>query len=316
MREDGSRSAVWSYGFRPGPGGPRKSYGRWIHGRSLTRGSRFPPSLATTFVGVDFRVATTANRHPAHPVEGSPLSAPAPSRRVERAGLSNPLIHPPRFAPVTRRPIRPRPVITAESRSPRRRFRPRRSAALDRRFTAGKTPTCGSSPRHTHPPRAGVIFNQREHCPAAGPRGFQTRARLCAAITRSAHHKLDICLRISFHQAPGQSATGLLAQVTAQVFSRLSRRGRPSPVERATALVKAAGGTAKCHPRPSQPVLDLPVRGRHMQPGNGSSDSAARDRAFWFDPLCPFGMDHLALDPGGRAGPPRRRRRATMSRAY
>ena len=203
-----------------------------------------PAFLATTFVVVDFE-ATTPTGHPAQPVEVAALALRYRHGAWERAGTFTSLIKPPAFAPVT-------PAHTAQTGITAEQVAQAPApaealGALDRRFTVG-TPYLLVA--HHAATEAGVIFNQREHCPALARVDFIDTVTLARKIIPDlANHKLDMLLaHFSIKHPADRHRAYADVEVTAQVFFRLIRAADDMPhFSGLKALVKAAGRTAKCN---------------------------------------------------------------------
>jgi len=203
-----------------------------------------PAFLATTFVVVDFET-TTPTGHPAQPVEVATLALRYRHGAWERAGTFTSLIKPPAFAPVT-------PAHTAQTGITAEQVAQAPApaealGALDRRFTVG-TPYLLVA--HHAATEAGVIFNQREHCPALARVDFIDTVTLARKIIPDlANHKLDMLLaHFSIKHPADRHRAYADVEVTAQVFFRLIRAADDMPhFSGLKALVKAAGRTAKCN---------------------------------------------------------------------
>jgi DNA polymerase III subunit epsilon len=202
-----------------------------------------PAFLATTFVVIDFE-ATTRAGYPAQPVEVAALAVRYRQRAWERAGTSTSLIRPPVFAPVT-------PADTAQtglmpeqlSQAP---VPAEALGALDRRFTAGPYLLVA---QHAAT-EAGIIYNQREHCPALARTDFIDTIPLARQIVPGLpNYKLDTLLaHFSIKRPADRHRAGADVEVTAQVFFRLIRAADEMPqFSDLAALVKTAGRTARCN---------------------------------------------------------------------
>jgi DNA polymerase-3 subunit epsilon len=202
-----------------------------------------PAFLATTFVVIDFE-ATTPAGYPAQPVEVAALAVRYRQRAWERAGTSTSLIRPPVFAPVT-------PADTAQtglmpeqlSQAP---VPAEALGALDRRFTAGPYLLVA---QHAAT-EAGIIYNQREHCPALARTDFIDTIPLARQIVPGLpNYKLDTLLaHFSIKRPADRHRAGADVEVTAQVFFRLIRAADEMPqFSDLAALVKTAGRTARCN---------------------------------------------------------------------
>jgi DNA polymerase-3 subunit epsilon len=203
-----------------------------------------PAFLATTFVVVDFET-TTPTGHPAQPVEVAALALRYRHGAWERAGAFTSLIKPPAFAPVT-------PAHTAQTGITAEQVAQAPTpaealGALDRRFTAG-TPYLLVA--HHAATEAGIIFNQREHCPALARVDFIDTVTLARQIIADLpNHKLDMLLaHFSIKHPADRHRAYADVEVTAQVLFRLISAADDTPqFSGLTALVKAAGRTAKCN---------------------------------------------------------------------
>jgi DNA polymerase III subunit epsilon len=208
-----------------------------------------PAFLATTFVVIDFE-ATTPAGHPAQPIEVAALAVRYRQRAWAQGGSSTSLIRPPEFAPVT-------PADTAQTGLTPEQLRQAPTpaealGALDRRFTAGPYLLVA---QHAAT-EAGIIYNQREHCPALARIDFIDTIPLARQIIPGlANYKLDTLLaHFSIRQPADRHRAGPDVEVTAQVFFHLIRAADEMPqFSDLAALVKAAGCTAKCN---------IPVQGQ------------------------------------------------------
>lgn len=203
-----------------------------------------PAFLATTFVVIDFE-ATTPAGHPAQPVEVAVLALRCRQGAWARAGSFTSLIQPPAFAPVT-------PAHTAQTGITAEQVAQAPApaealGALDRRFTAG-TPYLLVA--HHAATEAGIIYNQREHCPAlACVDLIDTVAFARQVVPDLPNHKLDMLLaHFSIKQPVDRHRAYADVEVTAQLFFRLVRAADDMPEFSGLApLMKAAGRTAKCN---------------------------------------------------------------------
>jgi DNA polymerase-3 subunit epsilon len=202
-----------------------------------------PVFLSTTFVVIDFE-ATTPAGHPAQPIEVAALALRYRQRAWVRAGTSSSLIRPPAFAPVT-------PADTAQTGLTPEQLRhapaPAEAlGALDRRFTAGPYLIVA---QHAAT-EAGIIYNQRAHCPALARTDFIDTIPLARQVVPGLpNYKLDTLLaHFSIQQPADRHRAGADVEVTAQVFFRLIRAADEMPqFADLAALVKTAGRTAKCN---------------------------------------------------------------------
>jgi DNA polymerase III subunit epsilon len=203
-----------------------------------------PAFLATTFVVIDFE-ATTPAGYPAQPIEVAALALRYTQGAWARAGTSTSLIRPPAFAPVT-------PADTAQTGlTPEQLSQAPTPAealgALDRRFTVGTPYLLVAQHAATE---AGVIHNQREHCPALARIDFIDTIPLARQIVPDLpNYKLDTLLaHFSIKQPADRHRAGADVEVTAQVFFQLIRVADELPqFTDLAALVKTAGRTAKCN---------------------------------------------------------------------
>jgi DNA polymerase-3 subunit epsilon len=202
-----------------------------------------PAFLATTFVVIDFE-ATTPAGHPAQPIEVAALALRCQHNVWARVGTSTSLVRPPAFAPVT-------PADSAQTGLMPEQLRqapPPAEAlgALDRRFTAGPYLLVA----HHAATEAGIIHNQREHCPALARIDFIDTIPLARQVAPGlANYKLDSLLaHFSIGRPADRHRAGADVEVTAQVFFHLIRAADELPqFSDLAALVKAAGRTAKCN---------------------------------------------------------------------
>lgn len=206
--------------------------------------TRDPAFLATTFVVIDFEATTPAD-HPAQPVEVAALALRYRQGALARAGSFTSLIQPPAFAPVTPAHTA-RTGITAEqvahAPAPAEAL-----GALDRRFTPDAPYLLVAQHAATE---AGLIYNQREHCPALARVNFIDTVTLARQLIPDLpNHKLDTLLaHFSIRQPADRHRARADVEVTARVFFRLIRAADEMPrFSGLTALVKAAGRTAKCN---------------------------------------------------------------------
>ena len=161
-----------------------------------------------------------------------------------RVGTSTSHFRPPAFAPVT-------PADTAQTGLAPEQLRQAPApaealGALDRRFTAGPYLLVA---QHAAT-EAGIIYNQREHCPALARIDFIDTIPLARQIVPGlANYKLDTLLaHFSIGRPADRHRVGADVEVTAQVFFRLIRAADEMPqFGDLAALVKAAGRTAKCN---------------------------------------------------------------------
>ena len=210
-----------------------------------------PAFLATTFVVVDFET-TTPTGHPAQPVEVAALALRWAQGAWTRSGSFTSLMQPPAFAPVT-------PAHTAQTGITAEQVAQAPApaealGALDRRFTAG-TPYLLVA--HHAATEAGIIYNQREHCPAlASVDLIDTVAFSRQVIPDLPNHKLDMLLaHFSIRHPADRHRAYADVEVTAQLFFRLIRAADDMPqFGSLAALMKTAGRTAKCN-IPTQAAL-------------------------------------------------------------
>ncbi|MGH3400922.1 MAG: 3'-5' exonuclease [Streptosporangiaceae bacterium] len=203
-----------------------------------------PAFEATTFVVIDFET-TTPTGHPAQPVEVAALALRYRRGAWTRAGGFTSLMQPPAFAPVT--PAHTAQTgITAEqvAQAP---LPAEALGALDRRFTAGGPYLLVA---HHAATEAGVIYNQREHCPAmACVDLIDTVAFARQVVPDLPNHKLDMLLaHFSIRHPPDRHRAYADVEVTAQLFFRLIQAADDMPqFSGLAALMKAAGRTARCN---------------------------------------------------------------------
>jgi DNA polymerase-3 subunit epsilon len=210
-----------------------------------------PAFLATTFVVVDFET-TTPSGHPAQPVEVAALALRWVQGAWTRAGSFTSLMQPPAFAPIT-------PAHTAQTGITAEQVAQAPApaealGALDQRFTAG-TPYLLVA--HHAATEAGLIYNQREHCPAlACVDLIDTVAFARQVVPDLPNHKLDMLLaHFSIRHPADRHRAYADVEVTAQVFFRLiSAADETAQFSSLAALMKAAGRTAKCN-IPTQAAL-------------------------------------------------------------
>jgi len=163
---------------------------------------------------------------------------------LARIGSSASLIRPPAFAPVTQ-------ADTAQTSLTPEQLRqappPAEAlAALDRRFSAGSYPLVA---QHAAT-EAGIIYHQREHCPALARIDFIDTIPLARQIVPGlANYKLDTLLaHFSIGRPADRHRAGADVEVTAEVFFRLVRAADEMPQFGDLAgLVKAAGRAARCN---------------------------------------------------------------------
>lgn len=203
-----------------------------------------PAFAATTFVVIDFET-TTPTGHPAQPVEVAALALRCEHGAWTRTGTFTSLIQPPAFAPVT-------PAHTAQTgitagQVAQAPVPAEVLGALDQRFTPG-TPYLLVA--HHAATEAGVIYNQREHCPALARVDFIDTVALARQIVPDLpNHKLDMLLAHFSIKPPADRHRAYAdVEVTAQLFFRLIRDADGMPqFSSLAALMKAAGRTAKCN---------------------------------------------------------------------
>jgi DNA polymerase-3 subunit epsilon len=97
---------------------------------------------------------------------------------------------------------------------------------------------------------AGIIYNQRAHCPALARTDFIDTIPLARQVVPGLpNYKLDTLLaHFSIQQPADRHRAGADVEVTAQVFFRLIRAADEMPqFADLAALVKTAGRTAKCN---------------------------------------------------------------------
>jgi DNA polymerase III subunit epsilon len=97
---------------------------------------------------------------------------------------------------------------------------------------------------------AGIIYNQREHCPALARIDFIDTIPLARQVVPGLpNYKLDTLLaHFSIRQPADRHRAGADVEITAQVFFQLIRAADEMPqFSDLAALVKTAGRTAKCN---------------------------------------------------------------------
>jgi DNA polymerase-3 subunit epsilon len=202
-----------------------------------------PAFLATTFVVIDFE-ATTPAGHPAQPIEVAALALRYQQSAWARVGTSTSLIRPPGFAPVTSADTAQTgltPEQLGQAPAPAEAL-----GALDRRFAAGPYLLVA---QHAAT-EAGIIHNQREHCPALARIDFIDTIPLARQIVPGLpNYKLDTLLaHFSIGRPADRHRAGADVEVTAQVFFQLIRAADEMPqFSDLAGLVKAAGRTARCN---------------------------------------------------------------------
>ena len=151
-------------------------------------------------------------------------------------------------------PTRPRPASQL-SRSPGAGSA-EALGALDRRFTAGAPYLLVA---HHAATEAGVIFNQREHCPALARVDFINTVTLARQfIPDLPNHQLDMLLA-HFSISTQQIVTGLRRRRghRAIVLPAHPCRGRHAPVQRSRGPGESSRAHSEMqHPHPSPLVLD------------------------------------------------------------
>jgi DNA polymerase III subunit epsilon len=203
-----------------------------------------PAFLATTFVVIDFET-TTPTGHPAQPVEVAALTLRWAHGAWTRSGNFTSLMKPPAFAPVT-------PAHTAQTGITAEQVAQAPApvealGALDRRFTPG-TPYLLVA--HHAATEAGLIYRQREHCPALACIDLiDTVAFARLVIPDLPNHKLDMLLaHFSIKHPADRHRAYADVEVTAQLFFQLVRAADDTHQFSSLAdLMKAAGRTAKCN---------------------------------------------------------------------
>jgi DNA polymerase III subunit epsilon len=200
-----------------------------------------PVFLATTWIVIDFE-STTPRGYPAQPIEVAALGLRYQQRAWKRVGASASLMRPPAFAPVT-------PADTAQTGLTAEQVSQAPSPAevldaLDRRLTAGPYLLVA---QHAAT-EAGIIHNQREHCPMLARTDFIDTIPLAKQIIPGLpNYKLDTLLaHYAIPQPPDRHRAGADVEVTAELFFRLIRAADEHPqFSDLAALVKVAGRTAK-----------------------------------------------------------------------
>lgn len=206
--------------------------------------------LATTFVVIDFET-TTPTGHPAQPIEVAARALRFQEGTWKEAGRSTSLIQPPPFAPVT-------PASTAQTGlTPEQLMYAPTPAealgALDRRFATGTRYLLVAQHAATE---AGIIHDQREHCPTLARIDLLDTIPLAKyLIPGLPNYRLDTLLaHFAIQQPADRHRAPADVDITAQVFFRLigaaDADGRLGDL---AALLKIAGRTAKCNlPRQSE----------------------------------------------------------------
>jgi DNA polymerase-3 subunit epsilon len=208
-----------------------------------------PDFLATTFVVIDFE-ATTPTGYPAQPVEVAARAIRHQDGRWATVGRSASLIRPPGFAPVT-------PAFTAQTGLTAAQLAdaptPEQAlGGLDRRFTTDNRYLLVAQHAATE---AGLIHNQRQHCPNLA------RIDLLDTIPLARHlipglpnYKLDTLLsHLSIAFPPDRHRAAADVDITAEVYIRLiTTADDTAQISTLAELVKIAGRTAKSN---------LPVQG-------------------------------------------------------
>jgi DNA polymerase-3 subunit epsilon len=209
-----------------------------------------PAFLATTWIVIDFE-STTPRGCPAQPIEVAALGLRYQQHAWKRVGASASLIRPPAFAPVT-------PADTAQTGLTAEQVSQAPSpaevlGALDRRFAAGTPYLLVAQHAATE---AGIIHNQREHCPMLARTDFIDTIPLAKQVVPGLpNYKLDTLLaHYGIPQPPDRHRAGADVEVTAELFFRLIRAADEYPeFSDLAALAKIAGRTAKSN---------IPVQGQ------------------------------------------------------
>lgn len=201
-----------------------------------------PAFLATTWIVIDFE-STTPRGYPAQPIEVAVLALRYQQGAWQRVGASASLIRPPAFAPVTAADTA-QTGLTAEqvSKAPS----PAEAlGALDRRFTPGTSYLLVAQHAATE---AGLIHNQREHCPHLARIDFIDTIPLARQVIPGLpNYKLDTLMaHFAIPQPADRHRAGADVEVTAEVFFRLIRAADEHPqFSDLAALAKIAGRLAK-----------------------------------------------------------------------
>ncbi|TQS42900.1 3'-5' exonuclease [Cryptosporangium phraense] len=216
-----------------------------------------PAFLARTFVVIDFE-ATTPTGRPAQPIEVAALALRYEQGAWQPVGRSTSLIRPPTFAGLT-------PADTAQTGITAEQLAHAPSpaealGALDRRFTGSGRYLLVAQHAATE---AGIIYNQREHCPALA------RVDLLDTIPLAKHvvpglptYQLDMLLaHYSITRPPDRHRAYADVDVTAQVFFRLVEAAdEDGSITDLAGLVKIAGRTAKCNVPVQAELFDVDAR--------------------------------------------------------
>ncbi|MFB8766886.1 3'-5' exonuclease [Nocardiopsis alba] len=210
-----------------------------------------PDFRATTFVVIDFE-ATTPAGHPAQPIEVAALALRYEQGDWVEVGRFASLIRPPEFAPGTRFNTLHSGLTSehlASAPTPAEAL-----GALDRRFTADSRYLLVAQHAATE---AGLLYNQREHCPVAARIDLLDTIPLARRMVPGlADYRLDTLLgHYSIPLPADRHRAAADVRVTARVFTRLIEDAdREGSVRDLTELVKVAGRTAKVG-RPAQGEL-------------------------------------------------------------
>ncbi|MEU4783200.1 3'-5' exonuclease [Nocardiopsis alba] len=210
-----------------------------------------PDFLATTYVVIDFE-ATTPAGHPAQPIEVAALALRYEHGGWAEAGRFASLIRPPEFAPVTRFNTLHSGLTSehlASAPTPAEAL-----GALDRRFNPDSRYLLVAQHAATE---AGLLYNQREHCPVAARIDLLDTIPLARCMVPGlADYRLDTLLgHYSIPLPADRHRAAADVRVTARVFTRLIEDAdREGSVRDLTELVKVAGRTAKVG-RPAQGEL-------------------------------------------------------------
>ncbi|MFE1078938.1 PolC-type DNA polymerase III [Nocardiopsis alba] len=210
-----------------------------------------PDFRATTFVVIDFEATTPAGR-PAQPIEVAALALRYEQGDWVEAGRFASLIRPPEFAPVTRFNTLHSGLTSehlASAPAPADAL-----GALDHCFTAGSRYLLVAQHAATE---AGLLYNQREHCPVAARIDLLDTIPLARRLIPGlADYRLDTLLRhYSIPLPEDRHRAAADVRVTARVFRRLIEDAdREGAIRGFAELVRVAGRRAKVD-RPAQGEL-------------------------------------------------------------
>ncbi|MEU2940939.1 3'-5' exonuclease [Nocardiopsis alba] len=210
-----------------------------------------PDFLATTYVVIDFEATTPAGR-PAQPIEVAALALRYEQGDWVEAGRFASLIRPPEFAPVTRFNTLHSGLTSehlASAPTPAEAL-----GALDRRFTADSRYLLVAQHAATE---AGLLYNQREHCPVAARIDLLDTIPLARRMVPGLpDYRLDTLLgHYSIPLPADRHRAAADVRVTARVFRRLIEDAdREGDIRDLAELVRVAGRKSKVD-RPAQGEL-------------------------------------------------------------